>query len=79
MINGLEKIDDEVIVYHAGTKREENKILTNGGRVLGVTSVIKNQNLKLAQQKAYEAINKISFDGMNYRKDIAEKAFKHLK
>lgn len=79
VINGLEKIDDEVIVYHAGTKREENKILTNGGRVLGVTSVIKNQNLRHAQQKAYEAISKISFDGMNYRKDIAEKAFKHLK
>jgi phosphoribosylamine--glycine ligase len=78
VINGLEKIDDEVIVYYAGTKREENKILTNGGRVLGVTSVIKNQNLRHAQQKAYEAISKISFDGMNYRKDIAEKAFKHL-
>jgi len=79
VINGLEKIDDEVIVYHAGTKREDQKILTNGGRVLGVTSVIKNQNFKLAQQKAYEAISKISFDGMNYRKDIAEKVFKHLK
>ena len=79
VINGLEKIDDEVIVYHAGTKRIENKILTNGGRVLGVTSVIKNQNLRQAQQKAYEAISDISFDGMNYRKDIAEKAFKHLK
>jgi phosphoribosylamine--glycine ligase len=79
VINGLEKIDDEVIVYHAGTKREANKILTNGGRVLGVTTVIKNQNFKLAQQKAYEAISKISFDGMIYRKDIAEKAFKYLK
>ncbi len=40
-INGLDTTDDEIIIYHAGTKKENGKILTNGGRVLGVTSVIK--------------------------------------
>jgi len=78
-ISGLDYSDEEIIVYHAGTKKENGKILTNGGRVLGITSVIKNYDLKLAQQKAYSAIEKISFEGMYCRKDIAEKAFKHLK
>ena len=77
VINGLEKINDGVIVFHAGTKREENKILTNGGRVLGVTSVIKNFNLKLAKELAYQAIRKINFDGIYFRNDIADKAIKH--
>lgn len=78
-ISGLDFSDEEIIVYHAGTKKENDKILTKGGRVLGITSVIKNYDLKLAQQKAYNAIEKISFDGMYFRKDIAKKAFKHLK
>ena len=78
-INGLALRDDEIIIYHAGTKKENTKIVTNSGRVLGVTSVLKNQDLKLARQKAYSAINQISFDGMYYRKDIADKAFKNLK
>jgi phosphoribosylamine---glycine ligase len=78
VINGLEKIDDEVIVYHAGTLREANKILTNGGRVLGVTSVLKTFDLKLAKEKAYQSINKITFDGIYFRNDIADKAIKHL-
>ena len=78
VINGLDKIDDDVIVYHAGTKREADKILTNGGRVLGVTSVLKTFDLKLAKEKAYQSINKITFDGIYFRNDIADKAIKHL-
>lgn len=78
-ISGLDFSDEEIIVYHAGTKKANGKIVTNGGRVLGITSVIKNFDLKSAQQKAYSAIEKISFNGMYYRKDIAEKAFKHHK
>lgn len=78
-IYGLDSSDDEIIIYHAGTKKENQKILTNGGRVLGITSVIKNYDLKLAQEKAYNAIKKISFHGMYFRNDIAEKAFKYLK
>ena len=78
VINGLEKIDDEVIVYHAGTIREADKILTNGGRVLGVTSVLKSFDLKLAKEKAYHAINQINYDGIYFRNDIADKAIKNL-
>ncbi len=78
-IKGLDLNDDEIIIYHSGTKEENGKILTNGGRVLGVTSAINTFNLVSAQKKSYEAIRKIDFDGMYYRKDIAEKAFKHPK
>ncbi len=78
VINGLEKINGEVIVYHAGTKREEDKILTNGGRVLGVTSVLKTFDLKSTKEIAYQSISKITFDGIYFRNDIADKAIKHL-
>ena len=78
-ISGLENDDEEIVVFHAGTKKDGEKILTNGGRVLGVTSVLKNFDLVTAQKKAYQAIEKINFDGIYYRNDIASKAFKHLK
>ena len=78
-ISGLDFSDEEIIIYHAGTRKENNKILTNGGRVLGITSVLKSFDLVSAQKKAYEAIQKINFDGMYYRNDIGEKAFKNLK
>jgi phosphoribosylamine--glycine ligase len=78
VINGLEKINKGVIIYHAGTKRETDKILTNGGRVLGVTSVLKTFDLKSAKEIAYQSIHKITFDGIYFRNDIADKAIKHL-
>jgi phosphoribosylamine--glycine ligase len=78
-ITGLENCDKNIVVYHAGTKKANDKILTNGGRVLGVTSVLDNYDLKSAKDIAYNAINKIHFDGIYFRKDIADKAFKHLK
>lgn len=56
------------IVYHAGTKLENGKFYTNGGRVLGVTAV--DDTLDGALKKAYEAVEKISFEGAHYRKDI---------
>jgi len=77
-IDGLYLSDEEIIIYHAGTKKENDKILTNGGRVLGITSVLKTFDLMQAQKKAYEFLQKIHFDGMYYRKDIGEKAFKYL-
>jgi phosphoribosylamine--glycine ligase len=77
-ISGLDFSDEETIIYHAGTKKENTKVLTNGGRVLGITSVLKTFDLVQAKKKAYEAIQKINFDGMYYRKDIGEKAFKYL-
>lgn len=56
------------IVYHAGTKLEKGKFYTNGGRVLGVTAV--DDTLEGALEKAYKAVEKISFEGAHYRKDI---------
>ncbi len=76
VITGLDKNDEGVLVFHAGTKSQENKIVTAGGRVLNVVSQIKNNNLKLAKEKAYNALSKINFDGMYFRKDIADKGIK---
>lgn len=72
-INGIDKAqeDDNVIVFHAGTKLENNAFYTSGGRVLGVTAV--SDNLDLAIDKAYKAVNKIYFDKMHFRKDIGIK------
>lgn len=78
-ITGLDQKDREIIIYHAGIKKIDNKILTNGGRVLGVTSFLNQNDLRLAKQKAYDAINKIYFDGIYYRKDIAEKGIRYTK
>lgn len=61
---------DGVIVYHAGTKYENGKFYTNGGRVLGVTA--KAATLEEALDKAYAAVHKISFEGAHYRTDIGK-------
>ncbi len=73
-IKGLDLLKDrnDINVFHAGTKFENGKLFTNGGRVLNVVAC--GDNIKEAQRKAYEAINKISFDGAYYRKDIGSKA-----
>jgi phosphoribosylamine--glycine ligase len=77
-IEGLNSIEDEeILVFHAGTKSENGAIKTSGGRVLGITSLLKENDLRLAKQKAYEGISKISFNKMFYRKDISDKAFKN--
>jgi phosphoribosylamine--glycine ligase len=59
-------------VFHAGTARAGNDIVTNGGRVLGVTAL--GQTLAEARDRAYEAVRKIQFDGAQFRRDIAAKA-----
>lgn len=64
-------------VFHSGTKSEGGKILTDGGRVLSVTSL--GDTIQLAQQAAYAAMSHIHFDGIHYRKDIAHQAIKHGK
>jgi phosphoribosylamine--glycine ligase len=61
----------DVTVFHAGTKREGDAIVTSGGRVLGVTAT--GQTLEQAVQKAYEAARKIHFEGAQYRTDIGAK------
>ena len=62
------------VVFHAGTKSSEGKIVTAGGRVLGVTAVA--ENIKAARDKAYQGVEKISFEKAFYRKDIAWRALK---
>ncbi|MCR5061274.1 MAG: phosphoribosylamine--glycine ligase [Saccharofermentans sp.] len=69
---------DGCFVYHAGTKVDDNGVfLTNGGRVIGVTS--KGKDLETALANAYEGVSKIRFDGMHYRKDIGARALAILK
>ncbi len=73
-ISGLDqaaKLED-VVVFHAGTKKAGNKILTSGGRVLGVTGL--GATIKEAINKTYAAVDKINFEGMHYRRDIGKKA-----
>jgi phosphoribosylamine--glycine ligase len=72
VIEGLKHLGDDELVFHAGTIRKDGRILTDGGRVLGVTGVA--HDLKNAVQKAYNTLSKIHFENMHYRKDIAAKA-----
>ncbi|MCK5083891.1 MAG: phosphoribosylamine--glycine ligase [Candidatus Omnitrophica bacterium] len=75
-ISGLkdaEKIEDTV-VFHAGTKKEEDKIVTSGGRVLGVTSL--GSGIEKAIEQVYKAVDKINFERCFFRRDIGAKAFK---
>ncbi len=67
IITGFEEIDDS-IVFHAGTTKKKEKIVTNGGRVMAITSY--GIDFKEALETSYKNINKIRFKGMNYRKDI---------
>ncbi len=76
-ISGLDSVEDSgIMVFHAGTKSEDGKTFTAGGRVLGVTAVVEKNDLQLATEKAYAALSKISFDGMYFRRDIAGKALR---
>ena len=74
IITGIDKANDisGVNVFHAGTVFKDNSIVTAGGRVLGVTAT--GSDIAEAKQKAYEAVEKIKFKGMHYRKDIADRA-----
>jgi phosphoribosylamine--glycine ligase len=75
-ITGLDKAKQlkDVIVFHAGTAVQDGDIVTAGGRVLGVTAL--GQEIAEAKAKAYEAVDKIEFDGAYCRRDIADKAIK---
>lgn len=72
VIHGLDSADANSAIFHAGTKRTEAGIVTNGGRVLGVTGF--GLDLRAAQQQAYAAVERVSFSGAHYRRDIADKA-----
>jgi phosphoribosylamine--glycine ligase len=73
-IRGLPKGTAECRVFHAGTRLDGKSVVTNGGRVLCVTAL--GDSVKLARARAYEALEPIRFDGMQYRKDIGHRALK---
>ena len=75
-ISGLDYSSDSVQIFHAGTKKENEKILTNGGRVLGVTAI--GNSLEDAISEAYSVIEKISWPNKYYRKDIGKKGLSSL-
>jgi phosphoribosylamine--glycine ligase len=74
VITGLDEVAgmDDVVVFHSGTKADGDRVLTNGGRVLGVTA--RGKSIAEAQQRAYEAVKRIRFDGAHYRTDIGWRA-----
>jgi phosphoribosylamine--glycine ligase len=67
VITGIENIEDS-IVFHAGTKLDNNNVVTNGGRVMAITSY--GDNFQEAIKKSYQNIDKLHFDKMYFRKDI---------
>jgi phosphoribosylamine---glycine ligase len=72
-IEGVEDAEAEgALVFHAGTARHQGRLVTNGGRVLVVTGL--GSSLEEARERAYDACGRISFAGMRFRKDIAERA-----
>lgn len=68
-ITGLDSVDDDIIIFHGGTKKAGDRILTDGGRVLAVTAM--GKSLEEAGEKIYRNIKKINFEKMQYRTDIA--------
>lgn len=68
VITGLDKVDEDIVIFHSGTKIIDNKLVTNGGRVIGISA--KGNSLEEASKKVYENIKKIKFEGMHYRTDI---------
>ena len=65
-----------VKIFHAATRVEDHKLLTTGGRVMGVTAIA--EDLPSAIQRAYAGVNKLQFEGMHYRKDIGAKALRRV-
>lgn len=78
IIKGIENLDKEpdIKVFHAGTTMKNNDYVTNGGRVLGVTAI--GEDLDSAIKKAYNSVEKITWDKVHYRKDIGMKALNRM-
>ncbi len=76
VISGLERLEKmkDMIAFHAGTKFQEGRVVTSGGRVLGITAW--DETISKAKEKAYKGVNEIYFEDMYYRKDIADKGIK---
>jgi len=77
-IVGLEKLkkEEDIVVFHAGTRKEKGKLLTSGGRVLSVTGM--GKSLPQAIETTYRAAGEISFENMFYRRDIGKKGLKRV-
>ena len=69
-ITGLNDVDDDIVIFHGGTKIYKGKVITDGGRVLAVTAM--GETLEEAKEKIYRNIPKIHFDKMEYRTDITK-------
>ena len=65
---------EDVVVFHAGTRRRDSGIETAGGRVLTVTAMEPSAGFAATLARCYEAVNRIHFDGMHYRRDIGYRA-----
>ena len=79
VISGLDAINEEeegILVFHAGTRAEGGRVLTAGGRVLGVTALAQGSDIAESIRLAYNAVNRIRFDGAYYRTDIGKKALR---
>jgi len=76
IIRGIDQANrlTDVVVFHAGTTLQKANVVTNGGRVLGVTAM--GETVQAAKQRAYEAVDKIEFEGAYCRRDIADRAIK---
>jgi phosphoribosylamine--glycine ligase len=75
-ITGFDEISDDTLIFHAGTRREGDKILSDGGRVLSVVG--KGDTLQAAIKKTYEEVDKISFDNKYFRSDIGTKGLVYI-
>ena len=71
-ITGLPTAAEDFRVFHSGTALKDGAIVTNGGRVLCVTAL--GDSIKMTQRRAYEVVQGIRFDGMQYRRDIGHRA-----
>ncbi|MBI1746993.1 MAG: phosphoribosylamine--glycine ligase [Acidobacteria bacterium] len=79
LVTGVDMAEEEdnVVVFHSGTRRESDRYYTNGGRVLAVTAL--GNDLSAAIIKSYEAVNKIHFDGMHCRRDIGARGLRRIR
>jgi phosphoribosylamine--glycine ligase len=73
----IEQLPDDMVCFHAGTKMENEKLITSGGRVFGLTAWA--EDIASAVTKVYANIGKVTFDGRQYRKDIAHRALEGVK
>jgi phosphoribosylamine--glycine ligase len=77
-IDGLQELDslEGVVALHAGTRQEGSDIVTAGGRVLGISAMCEDGGLARTLGRCYEAVEKIRFNNMHYRRDIGHRALK---